>query len=109
MPPRACPRDHAQMQEEHAASDSFSTRERERAQRVTHETCRLGQWRCFIPQQFSVLCHPGGEEPDGRGSVMELRKTGSPRKYAQPRLSNHCAQSGETIFMPEWSAYLSPR
>ena len=29
-----------------------------------------------------------------------------PRKYAQPRLLNHCAQCGETIFLPEWSEYL---
>ena len=36
---------------------------------------------------------------------MELR-TASPRKYAQPRLLNHCAQCGETIFLPEWSEYL---
>jgi ribosomal protein S27AE len=40
---------------------------------------------------------------------MELRKTGSPRKYAQPRLSNYCAQCGEAIFMPEWSEYFSPQ
>ncbi len=40
---------------------------------------------------------------------MELRKTGSLRKYAQPRLSNCCAQCGETIFMPEWSEYLGPQ
>ena len=41
----------------------------------------------------------------GGGSVMELR-TASPRKYAQVRLLNHCAQCGETIFLPEWSEYL---
>jgi ribosomal protein S14 len=36
---------------------------------------------------------------------MELR-TESPRKYVQTRLLNHCAQCGETIFLPEWSEYL---
>ena len=41
-------------------------------------------------------------------NVMELR-TSSQRKYAQPRLSNSCAQCGEQIFMPEWSEYLSPQ
>jgi hypothetical protein len=36
---------------------------------------------------------------------MELR-TESPRKYVQTRLVNHCAQCGETIFLPEWSEYM---
>jgi hypothetical protein len=36
---------------------------------------------------------------------MELR-TESPRKYVQTRLANHCAQCGETIFLPEWSEYM---
>lgn len=36
---------------------------------------------------------------------MELR-TESPRKYVQTRLLNHCAQCGETIFLPEWSEYI---
>jgi ribosomal protein S14 len=36
---------------------------------------------------------------------MELR-TESPRKYVQTRLLNHCAQCGETIFLPEWSEYV---
>ena len=36
---------------------------------------------------------------------MELR-TASPRKYVQTRLMNHCAQCGDTIFLPEWSEYL---
>jgi len=48
---------------------------------------------------------PLGEGEHGGGSVMELR-TASPRKYAQPRMLNHCAQCGETIFLPEWSEYL---
>ena len=39
---------------------------------------------------------------------MELR-TASPRKFAQARLLNHCAQCGETIFLPEWSEYLDRR
>jgi len=38
---------------------------------------------------------------------MELR-TGSFRKFAELRLANACAQCGETIFMPEWSEYLTP-
>jgi len=45
---------------------------------------------------------------DGRGNVMELR-TGTPSRHLQPRFGNRCAQCGETIFMPEWSEYLSPR
>jgi hypothetical protein len=42
---------------------------------------------------------------------MELR-TASPRrittlkKFVQTRLLNHCAQCGETLFLPEWSEYL---
>ena len=36
---------------------------------------------------------------------MELRAV-SPRKFAGNRLQNHCAQCGETIFLPEWSEYL---
>ena len=39
---------------------------------------------------------------------MELR-TGSPRRFTQPQLTNSCAQCGETILMPEWSEYLSPQ
>jgi ribosomal protein S27AE len=35
---------------------------------------------------------------------MELRTVG-PRKD-HTRLHNHCAQCGETIFLPEWSEYL---
>jgi len=46
-----------------------------------------------------------GEGEHGGGSVMELR-TASPRKFAQASLLNHCAQCGETIFLPEWSEYL---
>jgi hypothetical protein len=62
----------------------------------------------------ALLLHRGGKcatmapygrgEPGG-GSVMELRAE-SPRKYVQTRLLNHCAQCGETIFLPEWSEYL---
>ena len=42
---------------------------------------------------------------------MELRtasprKAESPRKYVHTRVMNHCAQCGETIFLPEWSEYL---
>jgi hypothetical protein len=37
---------------------------------------------------------------------MELR-TASPRKHAQTRPLNHCAQCGETIFLPEWSEYMA--
>jgi ribosomal protein S27AE len=39
---------------------------------------------------------------------MELR-TSRLRRDTQPRPSNSCAQCGETIFMPEWSEYLSPQ
>lgn len=39
---------------------------------------------------------------------MELR-TSSTRNSVQLRPGNSCAQCGETIFMPEWSEYLSPR
>jgi ribosomal protein S27AE len=42
------------------------------------------------------------------GSAMELRIR-SPRKYGYPQLANSCAQCGETIFMPEWSEYMSER
>jgi hypothetical protein len=34
---------------------------------------------------------------------MELQ-TENPQNHRQPR--NHCAQCGETIFLPEWSEYL---
>lgn len=37
---------------------------------------------------------------------MELR-TESPRRQGHARLTNSCAQCNETIFMPEWSEYLS--
>lgn len=37
---------------------------------------------------------------------MELR-TDAPRKHAQLRFSNACAQCGKPIFMPEWSEYLN--
>ena len=37
---------------------------------------------------------------------MELR-IDTPRRQRHPRLANSCAQCGETIFMPEWSEYLS--
>jgi ribosomal protein S27AE len=37
---------------------------------------------------------------------MELRTASPRKKYIQTRLLNHCAQCGETIFLPEWSEYL---
>src|SRR5271165_7382642 len=50
--------------------------------------------------------HAGeGKKHDGE-RVMELRAA-SPRRYTiRGRLQNHCAQCGETIFLPEWSEYL---
>jgi hypothetical protein len=36
---------------------------------------------------------------------MEL--TTSARRHNYPRLSNRCAQCGGSIYMPEWSEYLS--
>jgi predicted RNA-binding Zn-ribbon protein involved in translation (DUF1610 family) len=39
---------------------------------------------------------------------MELR-VGRFRKFAHPRLANACAQCGETIFLPEWSEYVTTR
>jgi hypothetical protein len=36
---------------------------------------------------------------------MELR-TEIARKYTRARVQNHCAQCGETIFLPEWSEYV---
>jgi hypothetical protein len=47
-----------------------------------------------------------GRKKNGGGNVMELR-TASPRKHAQTRPVNHCAQCGETIFLPEWSEYMA--
>ena len=38
---------------------------------------------------------------------MELRTASPRKKYIQTRLLNHCAQCGETIFLPEWSEYLA--
>ena len=38
---------------------------------------------------------------------MELRMR--PRSNAYRRLTNHCAQCGEVMFMPEWSEYLNER
>jgi hypothetical protein len=69
------------------------------------EPAALGQRSCFIAAGIALACAPSGRGEHGGGSVMELR-TASPRKYAQPRLLNHCAQCGETIFLPEWSEYL---
>jgi len=40
--------------------------------------------------------------------VMELR-TESARKYTRGRVRNHCAQCGETIFLPEWSEHVDRR
>jgi len=36
---------------------------------------------------------------------MELRTRSRVRSY--PRLTNHCTQCGDIMFMPEWSEYLS--
>jgi len=69
------------------------------------ESAVLGQRSCFIAAAIALACPPSGRGEHGGGSVMELR-TASPRKYAQARLLNHCAQCGETIFLPEWSEYL---
>lgn len=38
---------------------------------------------------------------------MELRTRS--RDTGVPRLSNACAQCGESLFMPEWSEYVSER
>ena len=69
------------------------------------ETAALGQRSCFIAAAIALACAPSGRGEHDGGSVMELR-TASLRKYAQPRMLNHCAQCGETIFLPEWSEYL---
>jgi hypothetical protein len=79
---------------------------RETVLKSTHsEPAALGQRSCFIAAGIALACAPSGRGEHGGGSVMELR-TASPRKYAQPRLLNHCAQCGETIVLPEWSEYL---
>lgn len=38
---------------------------------------------------------------------MELRTRS--RLISVPPLRNHCAQCGESLFMPEWSEYVSER
>jgi ribosomal protein L37AE/L43A len=68
-------------------------------------TAALGQERCFFAVAISLRSPTGKGGKLGGGSVMELR-TESPRKYVQTRLVNHCAQCGETIFLPEWSEYM---
>jgi hypothetical protein len=75
------------------------------------DTCadrtELGQVCCFILSVAARYHAPEGEgDKNGGGIAMELR-TASPRRLAQSRLSNHCAQCGETIFLPEWSEYLA--
>ena len=35
---------------------------------------------------------------------MDLRTRA---RISYPRLTNHCAQCGEAMFMPEWSEYLN--
>ena len=37
---------------------------------------------------------------------MEVRTTSARKKYLEARTVNKCAQSGENIFLPEWSEYL---
>jgi ribosomal protein L37AE/L43A len=68
-------------------------------------TAALGQEYCFFAVAISLRSPTGKGGKLGGGSVMELR-TESPRKYVQTRLVNHCAQCGETIFLPEWSEYM---
>src|SRR3954447_17026534 len=68
-------------------------------------TAALGQEHCFSAVAISLRSPTGKGGKLGGGSVMELR-TKSPRKYVQTRLVNHCAQCGETIFLPEWSEYM---
>jgi ribosomal protein L37AE/L43A len=68
-------------------------------------TAALGQGYCFFAVAISLRSPTGKGGKLGGGSVMELR-TESPRKYVQTRLVNHCAQCGETIFLPEWSEYM---
>jgi ribosomal protein S14 len=53
-----------------------------------------------------ILARERGDKETAEEIAMELR-TASPRRHAQSRLSNHCAQCGETIFLPEWSEYLA--
>src|SRR6478609_1134130 len=65
----------------------------------------LGQEHCFFAVAISLRSPTGKGGRLGGRSVMELR-TESPRKYVQTRLVNHCAQCGETIFLPEWSEYM---
>lgn len=66
----------------------------------------LGQSCCFTAGAIPLPSASQGEgEKHGGGNVMELR-TASPRKYVQSKLLNHCAQCGETMFLPEWSEYV---
>jgi hypothetical protein len=40
---------------------------------------------------------------------MELRTESAPKFTRGRRMQNHCAQCGETIFLPEWSEYVDRR
>src|SRR3977135_490801 len=88
-----------------AASPASINRRRGRSE-ARSRAAAVGQECCFIALAISLpsLIGKGGKRHGG-GSVMELR-TESPRKYVQTRLVNHCAQCGETIFLPEWSEYM---
>jgi hypothetical protein len=41
------------------------------------------------------------------GDAMDVRSRSARKKYLEARTVNICAQCGETIFLPEWSEYLS--
>ena len=50
---------------------------------------------------------PDREGGNGRAEEASWSsETESPRKYVQTRVLNHCAQCGETMFLPEWSEYM---
>jgi hypothetical protein len=70
------------------------------------ECTELGQVCCFITRVVARYHVDEGGDKNGGENAMELR-TASPRRLAPNRLSNHCAQCGETIFLPEWSEYLA--
>jgi hypothetical protein len=55
---------------------------------------------------FATLADGSGGEEIAGVCLMELR-TDTPRKFAQLRFSNACAQCGKPIFMPDWSEYLN--
>jgi hypothetical protein len=64
----------------------------------------LGQECCFIAVAISLLIGKG--ETAGRRKRHGAPNREPPEIRVQTRVLNHCAQCGETMFLPEWSEYM---